>query len=52
MGTGKEEKGMLHEGRNTVAVAGLGYVGLSLGVLLAQRHGCWRWTCCRSGWRR
>lgn len=29
---------MLHEGRNTVAVAGLGYVGLSLGVLLAQRH--------------
>lgn len=38
MGTGKEEKGMLHKGRNTVAVAGLGYVGLSLGVLLAQRH--------------
>ncbi len=29
---------MLHEGCNTVAVAGLGYVGLSLGVLLAQRH--------------
>lgn len=29
---------MLHKGRNTVAVAGLGYVGLSLGVLLAQRH--------------
>lgn len=29
---------MLHEERNTVAVAGLGYVGLSLGVLLAQRH--------------
>ena len=29
---------MLHEGRNTVAVAGLGYVGLSLAVLLAQKQ--------------